>query len=96
MIGVIDVHCTVFLDEVLHHQQVLAEVVFGVAPDAVDVVGVVLGVVELDQGHWSLDAVVVAALVIGSSRPREMQRVGTSELNAVHLRPHGTAIGHGG
>src|SRR5215218_1820120 len=54
----------VLAGEVLH-ERVAAEVVRRVAPHAVGVVGVVLGVVELDDRDRSLEPVVVALRVLG-------------------------------
>ena len=52
-------------------QQVDAEIVLEVSPDAVDVVGVVLGVVVFDQERRPLDAVVVRLSALEASGPRE-------------------------
>ena len=52
-------------------EQVVAEIVFEVSPDAVNVVGVVLGVVVLDQERRPLDAVVVGHSSLDAAGPRE-------------------------
>ena len=52
-------------------QQVAAEVVGEVAPDRVDVVAVVLGVVVLDEERRPLDPVVVLLAALGLAGPRE-------------------------
>src|SRR5437763_17117106 len=49
---------------VMRLENVQAPVAFEVAPDGVDVVGVVLGVVVLDQEMAALDAVVVALALL--------------------------------
>ena len=59
--------------EVVLDQQVCTEVVGGVAPHAVHVVRVVLGVVELDEGDGALDAEVVRLLEGSATGPGEMQ-----------------------
>ena len=56
-------------------QQVVAEIVLEVSPDAVDVVGVVLGVVVFDQESRPLDAVVVRLSPLEAAGPREADLV---------------------
>src|SRR5581483_8999969 len=58
---------------VVLRQQVKPEVAVEVAPDAVDVVAVVLRLVELDQEYRRLHAVVVQVVAIDAARPREVQ-----------------------
>ncbi len=52
-------------------EEVSAEVAFGVAPDGVDVVRVVLGVVVLDEQVGALDAVVVLLAYLEAAGPDE-------------------------
>ena len=56
-------------------EHVAAEVGAQVAPDRVDVVGVVLRVVVLDEQVAALDAVVVRLAGLGAAGPGERQRV---------------------
>ena len=56
-------------------QQVQAEVAIEVAPHAVDVVGVVLRVIELDEKRGGLDAVVMRLANLFASRPGEVEVV---------------------
>src|SRR4030095_10509053 len=58
---------------VVRAQQVGAEIVAWVMPHRVDVVGVVLRVVELDQERRAVHAVVVAVGGLGQGCPREME-----------------------
>src|SRR5438552_9551915 len=53
-------------------EQVGPEVTVEVAPDGVDVVGIVLRVVVLDQERRPLDTVVVRLPACDPARPREM------------------------
>src|SRR5260370_1099561 len=57
-------------------QQVAAEVARKVAPHRMDVVGVVLRVVELDQKRGRLNAVVMPLAGLFAARPREVQVAG--------------------
>src|SRR5690606_17301363 len=66
---------------VVCRQQVLAPVVLVVAPDGVDVVGVILGVVILDQEARFLDGVVVALAVLFRPRPGESDAVESRHLD---------------
>ncbi len=52
-------------------EQVLAEVALGVAPDGVDVVGLVLGAVVFDEEARGLQAVVVGLARLDAARPGE-------------------------
>ena len=63
---------------------VAAEVVVEIAPDGVDVVGVVLRVVVLEDEAWSLDAVVVRLAGFDPARPGE---VDLAEARFFDLRP---------
>ena len=56
-------------------EQVVAEIALEIAPDAVDVVGVVLGVVVFDQEGRALDAVVVGLAAFQAARPGEADLV---------------------
>src|SRR5438094_2879608 len=56
-------------------QQVRAEIALEIAPDAVDMVGIVLGVVILDQERRSLNPVVVTLALLQSAHPSELQLV---------------------
>ena len=56
------------------------EVAEHVPPDAVDVVGVVLGVVELDQEGRPLDAVGVGLVAVGGPGPGEAEARGRPRL----------------
>ena len=58
---------------VVLREEVSAEVAFGVTPDGVDVVGVVLGVVVLDEQVGALDSVVVLLAGLQASCPDEDQ-----------------------
>src|SRR5438105_622842 len=53
-------------------EQVFAEIVGGVTPDGVDVVGVVLGVVKLDQERRPVHAVVMPLPRLHDAGPGEM------------------------
>jgi hypothetical protein len=53
-------------------QEVVAEVALRIPPDAVDVVGVVLGVVVLDPQRRTVDPIVVGLSGLASSRPGEV------------------------
>ena len=53
-------------------EQVLAEVSARLAPNGVDVVGVVLRVVQLDQEQRGLNPVIVGIAPANSSRPGEV------------------------
>ena len=66
-------------------EEVATEVPVGVAPDGVDVVGAVLGVVELDHGDRSLDPVVVTLVEAGGPGPREVQAIQPGSGDSVHL-----------
>src|SRR5580765_4630205 len=57
---------------VVRAQEIGAEVVPGIVPDGVDVVGVVLRIVELDQHGRPVDAVVVGMPWIDRPGPREV------------------------
>jgi hypothetical protein len=52
-------------------EKIQAGVAVDIAPHAVDVVGVVLGVVEFNQDGGRLDAVAVGLAAIGASGPGE-------------------------
>src|SRR5436190_14026506 len=56
-------------------QQVFAEVVVEIAPDGVDVVGVVLRVVVLDEKSWSLHAIVMRVAFFDAAGPRKINFV---------------------
>ena len=56
-------------------EQVFAEVVFEVAPDAMNVVGVVLGIVVFDEEGRPLDAVVVGLTEFEAAGPGEADLV---------------------
>ena len=72
--------------EVVLHQKVGAEVVGRVAPNAVHVVGVVLGVIEFDEGDRALDSEVVGLVDGGATGPGEVQLSdSTGGRDAVHL-----------
>src|ERR1044071_8927959 len=66
-------------------QEVLAPVALEGAPDRVDVVGVVLGVVVLDDKARALDRVVVAGPLLDRSAPGEGDRVEAGPLDLVPL-----------
>src|SRR5579871_4252185 len=71
---------------VMLRQQVEAEVAVEIAPHAVDVVGVVLRFVELDQKCRRLHAVVVWIMPVDAARPREIQiRLVLAVLIHAHL-----------
>ena len=67
-------------------EDIAAEVAREIAPDGVDVVGVVLGVVEFDDEGFALDAVVVPRAAVEGAGPDEVQ--------AVEIRAGG--LGEGG
>src|SRR5262245_36903835 len=52
-------------------EQIMAEIIFEIAPHAVDVVRLVLRVVELDHEGRPLDAVVMSLARLESTRPGE-------------------------
>src|SRR5207344_3000152 len=58
---------------IVRAQEIGAEVVPRVVPDGMDVVGVVLRIVELDQHGRPVDAVVVGMPRIDRSGPREVK-----------------------
>src|ERR1044071_4549319 len=66
-------------------QQVTAEVALQVAPDTVDVVGVVLSVVVLDQDSWAMHPVVVRLAGLETASPAEVQLGKARTLNALEL-----------
>src|ERR1700753_2921434 len=70
-------------------EQVRAPVVTQIAPYGVDVVGVVLSVVVLQQERGAGDAVVVAPPSLVGSRPPEHHLVETS---IEHVPPAGLAV----
>ena len=53
-------------------EQVRAEVVPGIVPDGVDVVGVVLRIVQLDEQRRPVDAIVVGLAGLERARPGEV------------------------
>src|ERR1700675_1633014 len=53
-------------------EQVLSEVAVEVAPDRVNVIGVVLCVVEFDKKIRGLHAIIMRVTVADAARPREM------------------------
>src|SRR5262245_51407231 len=70
---------------VMFAQQILAEIAVEIAPDRVDVIGVVLRVVVFDQEGRALDAVIMRIAFVHAARPREIYLVeaGVAKL----LRP---------
>src|SRR5215472_3052704 len=64
-------------------EEIFAPVAVEVAPDAVDVVGVVLGVVELDEKRFSLDPVIMADAALEPAHPGESNRVQPRAANLV-------------
>ena len=75
-------------------ENVGAVVVDGVAPDGVDVVGVVLGVVVFDKEAVALNPVVVALALFRAAGPGEVQRVkGGGEFGAFFRRQRRQACG---
>ncbi len=62
-------------------QQIFAEVVGGVAPHRVNVVGVVLRVVELDQERRPVQAVIMRPPRLDVARPSEMDVLETRRRN---------------
>src|ERR1700730_6362101 len=60
---------------VVRLEQVEAEVAPRVVPDGVDVVGVVLGVVVLDQQRGTVEAIVVRLARLERPRPREADQL---------------------
>ena len=62
---------------VVFGQKVFAPVAVEVAPHAVDVIGVVLRVIELDQKRGALHAVVVAFAFLQAAHPGEFDLVET-------------------
>src|SRR5947209_3441661 len=71
--GVGDGWHRVVVSEVVLHEQVGAEIVGRVTPHAVDMVGVVLGVVELDEGDRALDAEGMWLVDGGAAGPGELK-----------------------
>ena len=67
-------------------QGVFAEVIRGVAPDCVDVIGVILSVVVFDEERRTLDAVIVPNAHFGAARPRERDLVKTGDMNAAESK----------
>ena len=63
-------HLVVMLPE-----EIFAEIVFEIAPDGVDVVGVVLGVVVFEQERWPLHAVIVGFAPFDATGPGEIDFV---------------------
>src|SRR5688572_1459257 len=63
-------------------EEVVAEVVLEVAPDGVDVIGVVLGVVVFDEEGWAVDAVVVGLAGLELAGPGEADLVVAGLLDA--------------
>jgi len=59
--------------KVMLDQKVYAEIVGGVPPDAVHVVGVVLGVIELDECGRTLDSEMVGLVDRSATRPHKVQ-----------------------
>ena len=62
-------------------QQIASEIAGEVAPDAVDVIGAVLGVVVFDQESRALDAVIVALTFLQAAGPGESDVVHPGLLN---------------
>ncbi len=60
-----------------------AEVAEHVAPDGVNVVGAVLGIVELDQEGWALNAIGVRLGTIRGARPGELDPFGAGLADLV-------------
>ena len=60
---------------VMAAQEVVAKIVFKIAPHAVDVVGIVLGIVVFEQEGRSLHPIVVAFPAFYATRPGELQIV---------------------
>src|SRR6266571_7332118 len=58
---------------VVRPQGVFAKVVLEIAPDGVDVIGVVLGIVVLHQKSRALNAIIMALAGFQSARPGEMK-----------------------
>src|SRR5262245_56696950 len=63
-------------------QQILAEIAIEIAPDRVNVIGVVLRVVVLNQKRRALDAVVMRIAFVDSARPGKMNLV---DAGVAHL-----------
>src|SRR5262249_12199154 len=65
-------------------KQVAPEVAVEVAPHGMNMVGVVLGVVVLDQERGPLDPVIVRLEALGVARPREADLLDSGFLEASH------------
>lgn len=74
-------------------QEVVAPLGVEVAPDGVDVVGTILGVVVLDEEPWSLKAVVVGITDMFTTGPTEVDVTGAVPGDAVQLVV-GEGFGH--
>src|ERR671918_1680187 len=66
-------------------QQVAAEIAGQIVPHAVDVVGVVLGVVVLDQADRAVQAPVVGVAVLERAAPGEVDLSGTGLPDAAEF-----------
>src|SRR5262245_26365636 len=81
----------------MHPKQVKAEIAIVIAPDRVDVIGVVLGVVILDEERRTLDAIVFGLTARDRSSPSEMYLIQTGAANLFearcgHVRGHVTRV----
>src|SRR3954447_2717778 len=67
---------------VMFAKQVFTEITLEVTPDSMDVIGVVLGVVVLEQESRTLDTIIVRIPLFGSARPTEIDFIESCFLDA--------------
>jgi len=72
---------------IMIRQHICIPIVGKIAPDTVDMVGVVLGVVILNQKRWPFDGIVVPLAALLRAGPGKGQRIqaGLSRLPRAHL-----------
>src|SRR5262245_39246809 len=67
---------------VVRLEQILTEIIRRVAPYRMNVIGVVLRIVELDQKRGAMQSVIVPLPRLGAAGPREMDFLKSSRLNS--------------
>src|ERR1043166_892792 len=63
---------------VVFSQQILAEIALKIAPDRMNVVGIVLRIVVLEQKCWTLDAIIMWLPFFRAARPAKVNLIETS------------------
>src|SRR5205085_12026480 len=75
---------------VMFAKEVFAEIALEIAPDRMNVVGVVLGVVVFQKEGWALNAIIVRLAFISSASPSEIDFPKAGLLNRGEI--HGSKI----